>query len=166
LPAEIKATTIAGWDYHGGQGLGHVDYSTDQLYVLELDWGNDLKVHNWLFAPEDAVALVFDARVDAASADDIFFVELLRYDGLHRVYHPLSLRSERGWARYEVDISKFSGSVFWFWLYINVDPTFVDSQVTIDNVRFEYIPEPSTLVLLSIGALVLLVSAWWRRRAA
>jgi hypothetical protein len=162
------ANVIAGWDYHGGDGNGHVDYDGSPDYRLELDWGDDddWKRHNWLFAPPNAVSLAFDAIVDNRSGNDRFNVILESHEGLPpQTYYPLSLGSTGGWETYAVDISDYSGSVFRFWLNIDAPGwlNVIDSQVRIDNVRFEYIPEPCTVALLSMGTLALSVF-WCGRR--
>jgi pimeloyl-ACP methyl ester carboxylesterase len=140
-PAETKATQIAGWDHHGGGGEGHVDYELLNDYDLELDFGDDGKRHNLLFAPDDAVELVFQAKVDSASSNDDFLFTLYPYGQPARNYQPLSLRSTTGWRTYAVDISEFSNSVFRFAFNINAPGllNIVDSQVSIDNVRFLFI---------------------------
>jgi len=171
LPAEFSATTIAGWDYHGGGGTGHVDTPP---YWLELDWDNDLKSHNWLFAPEDAVSLLFTAKVSDSSFNDLFYVDLETLPWapsghIYRMYRPLSLQSETDWRVYAVHMSEFAGSVFRFTFLIWTDGWYnpVDSEVLINDVWFEHkpVPEPSSIVLLSMGALTLTL-CWWRRRRA
>jgi hypothetical protein len=143
IPAEIKATEIAGWNHHGGGGEGHVDYELLNDYDLELDFDDDWKRHNWLFAPDDAVELVLQAKVDSASSNDDFLVTLYPNGQPARDYRPLSLRSTTGWRTYAVDISEFSNSVFRFAFNIDAPGLFnmIDSQVSIDNVRFLFISD-------------------------
>lgn len=160
------AEVIAGWNYHGGSGTGHVDLLDPGDYDLELDFGDDWKMHNWLFAPENAVQLLFDAKVEYASSNDVFKVHLEPCCGGKPtlIYQPLSLDRTTGWLSYAVDISESAGSVFRFMFNIDAPGllNIIDSQVHIDNVRFVHIPivpEPATLVMLMLAA-----AGWSLRR--
>ncbi|NQU22303.1 MAG: hypothetical protein HQ567_13565, partial [Candidatus Nealsonbacteria bacterium] len=86
----VGATTarrwIPGWYEHGGGGRGHVDDDPGPNYCLELDWEDEHKKHNWLYAPEDIVQLVFLLTVTDPSFNDVFTIELMRQDGLVREF--------------------------------------------------------------------------------
>jgi hypothetical protein len=45
-------------------------------------------------------------------------------------------------------------------------PGALDGRVVMDNLRFQMVPEPSTVVLTGIGIVGFAVAAWWRRRSA
>jgi pimeloyl-ACP methyl ester carboxylesterase len=130
---------VAGWWYHGGGGGGHVDLISVEDFDLELDYGDASKRHGWLYVPENAYQLAFQARIGGSWLnDDEFWITLDPYVGPPiRVRGP-SLDSSRPMQWYSVDIRELADSVISFTFAIEApgagNP--VDSQVEIDNVYF------------------------------
>ncbi len=127
---------IAGWAHHGGGGFGHIKEGQ-----LELDLGNHLKTHDRVYVHNTVNDLVFDLKCTNADGSgnpevDQFIVSINETEVCRK---PLNQIDEE-FETYRLSMLPYQGEIITFTLEIldeRAGKTFINSEVKIDNVRFE-----------------------------
>lgn len=136
------ADFVPGWSNHDGGGTGHIE-SVNGNNVLELDFGDVSRTHNWTYFPQNALSVQFDLFVEDQSSDDqlVFRVgdgSLLeqRY-ALDDAAVPDSISTTRfsGFETIRVCLSESIVDRVDSFTFAIEAVGVVDSQVQIDNVR-------------------------------